>query len=202
MSLRRLQDTQAGSNQQSVVQLNFELIEYDLYTPTAPTKQAGVATTIIGPPTSGTWVLRDRWVDTNGSEWSCVTAGTPGSWVQLRPALMSADPGAGSYSTGYLIMRTDARNILRYYDGTTWQDVLGARNVTMQDGVNIATGTATGTKIGTGSTQKLGFYGASPVARPAGVADATGGATIDTQARVAINAVITALETLGLLTTV
>lgn len=48
----------------------------------------------------------------------------------------------------------------------------------------------------------IGFFAATPVAQPAGVADATGGATIDAEARTAINAVITKLESLGLLATV
>jgi hypothetical protein len=34
---------------------------------------------------------------------------------------------------------------------------------TLGDGKDIAVGTTTGTKIGTGSTQKLGFFGATPV---------------------------------------
>lgn len=47
-----------------------------------------------------------------------------------------------------------------------------------------------------GST--AGFYGTEPVAQPAYIADASGGAVIDSQARAAVNAVIAALETLGL----
>lgn len=74
--------------------------------------------------------------------------------------------------------------------------------IIMGDGYNIAVNTSTGTKIGTATTQKLGFFNAAPVVQPAGVADATGGATIDAEARTAINAVISKLETLGLLATV
>jgi hypothetical protein len=36
---------------------------------------------------------------------------------------------------------------------------------TLGDGANIALGTTTGTQIGTASSQKLGFWGATPVAR-------------------------------------
>lgn len=39
-------------------------------------------------------------------------------------------------------------------------------NKTVADGVNLELGTTTGTKIGTGSTQKLGFYNATPVVQP------------------------------------
>jgi len=38
---------------------------------------------------------------------------------------------------------------------------------TMAEGGNIAVGTTTGTKIGTATTQKLGFWNATPIVRPA-----------------------------------
>jgi len=38
---------------------------------------------------------------------------------------------------------------------------------TYADAYNIAFGTTTGTKIGTGTTQKIGFFNAAPIARPA-----------------------------------
>lgn len=37
---------------------------------------------------------------------------------------------------------------------------------TIPDAVNISVGTTTGTKIGTATTQKLGFYNATPVVQP------------------------------------
>jgi hypothetical protein len=43
----------------------------------------------------------------------------------------------------------------------------------LADAGNITVGTTTGTKIGTATTQKLGFYNATPVVQPAAVADAT-----------------------------
>jgi hypothetical protein len=42
---------------------------------------------------------------------------------------------------------------------------------TMNDGANIAFGTTTGTQLGTGSTQKIGFYGATPVVKPTSTTD-------------------------------
>jgi hypothetical protein len=74
--------------------------------------------------------------------------------------------------------------------------------VTLADAVNVAVGTTTGTRIGTATTQKLGFYGATPIVQGAGIADAAGGTTIDAEARAAVNAVISRLEALGLIATV
>jgi hypothetical protein len=45
---------------------------------------------------------------------------------------------------------------------------------------DIAVGTTTGTKIGTATTQKLGFYNATPVVQPTAVADITTVATAGT----------------------
>lgn len=42
----------------------------------------------------------------------------------------------------------------------------------ISDGSDITLGTTTGTKIGTGTTQKLGFFNATPVAQQATIADA------------------------------
>lgn len=51
-----------------------------------------------------------------------------------------------------------------------------AFDVTMSDGVNIIVDTTTGTNIGTAVTQKLGFWGVSPVVQPADAAQADQGA--------------------------
>lgn len=78
------------------------------------------------------------------------------------------------------------------------------KNIYMGGDLDIKTGniiisTSTGTKIGTSTTQLIGFYGAAPVDRPATIADPTGGATIDAESRTAIIALIDRLQELGLI---
>ena len=51
-----------------------------------------------------------------------------------------------------------------------------------------------GTRLGQSATDKIGFFGATPAVQPATIADATDAATAITR----VNAVIAALETLGL----
>lgn len=46
-----------------------------------------------------------------------------------------------------------------------------ASSTTLGEGVNIVVGTTTGSKIGTATTQKLGFYNVTPVVQPAGTTD-------------------------------
>jgi hypothetical protein len=55
-------------------------------------------------------------------------------------------------------------------------------NKTVFDGVNLVLGTTTGTKLGTGVTQKLGFWNVTPVVQPAAAAQAA--AAAQTQAAV------------------
>jgi hypothetical protein len=62
---------------------------------------------------------------------------------------------------------------------------------------DIVTDTTTGTKIGTATTQKIGFFNATPVVQQAAVADATNGQS--TQDR--LNDLLARLRTLGLIAT-
>lgn len=84
-------------------------------------------------------------------------------------------------------------------------ELIGLNRYTFQkpieiyDGRHIKLGRMNGTKVGTGSLEKLGFYGATPIARPATVLDPTGGTTTDAQARGAINEIIDRLQALGLI---
>lgn len=73
--------------------------------------------------------------------------------------------------------------------------------LSITDAKDITFGTTTGTKIGTGATQKIGYWGATPVVQPVAVADATGGTVIDTEARAAINALLARLRTPGIIAT-
>jgi len=69
--------------------------------------------------------------------------------------------------------------------------------VTVPDEADFAFDATTGSKLGTADTQKIAFWGAAPVVRPAAVADATDAAT--TQAR--LNDLLARLRTVGLIAT-
>lgn len=58
----------------------------------------------------------------------------------------------------------------------------------------LSDGNPDGTCIGQSSTDKVGFYGKTPVARPANIVDATDAATAISK----LNEVIAALEAVGL----
>lgn len=66
------------------------------------------------------------------------------------------------------------------------------------DGKNIQTGKSVGTMIGTESTQKIGFFGETPVAQQFVADAATGGTTVDAEARYLVNYIRSNLISLGL----
>lgn len=67
----------------------------------------------------------------------------------------------------------------------------------IDDGVNLTLGTATGTQIGTAATQKLAFFGKTPVVQPT-LGAATAGASYTTNEQTMLNAVYAAIRALGL----
>lgn len=72
------------------------------------------------------------------------------------------------------------------------------KHLQLLDGRNIQLGKTNGTKIGTETTQKIGFFGKTPVVQISAISAPSGGSTIDTEARTAINSIRTALINLGL----
>ncbi len=67
----------------------------------------------------------------------------------------------------------------------------------IRDGVNWTFGTTTGTQIGTATSQKIGFYGKTPVVQPT-VGATTAGATYTSAEQGIINALVAAVRALGL----
>jgi len=80
----------------------------------------------------------------------------------------------------------------------------GGGNVTFYNQLVLAEnghltfGTSSGNKLGTSTSQKIGFWNATPVVQPAHIADPSGGAIIDAEARTAINSILAWQATLGL----
>jgi hypothetical protein len=74
------------------------------------------------------------------------------------------------------------------------------KHIQILDARNIQVGKDTGTKIGTESAQKLGFYGTTPVVQAAAITAPSGGGTsgVDNPARTAIVAILTALKNMGI----
>ena len=82
-------------------------------------------------------------------------------------SLTVADPLAAT-----AIQAADATSALTFANSTGVVTVVNG--LTMADAKNIVVNTTTGTKIGTATTQKLGFYNATPVAQQATTGTTTG----------------------------
>ncbi len=91
----------------------------------------------------------------------------------------------------------------------TTKMTIATTNIAIANGINLNFGTTTGTQIGTGTLGKLAFYGTTPIVQQAAITVAPAGGTgtaaggWDTAAHrntaiTAINALITALQNLGL----
>jgi hypothetical protein len=88
-----------------------------------------------------------------------------------------------------------ARGMELQTGGITCLTINSSGSFIFADAKNIAVGTGTGTKIATASTQKIGFYGVTPVVQPAAVADATGTGDVVAQ----LNALLARMRSLGLI---
>ena len=99
----RLNDVTNAADHIALVADNFELLSEELFKVT-PTYQNGAPNTVIGSPTSGERVLGELWKDSLGAWWRCTAAGTPGTWQQVPPVAVTADPSSGTVPTGYLVL--------------------------------------------------------------------------------------------------
>ena len=91
------------------------------------------------------------------------------------------------------------RKEMEYYRYLFSDRVQFRHKIKISDAQNLELGRTTGTKIGTDILEKLAFYGQTPVDRPVKVDDPAGGATVDSPARTAIEAIIARLEEIGLI---
>ena len=74
-------------------------------------------------------------------------------------------------------------------------NVVLTQSLIIGDAGNIIFDTTTGSKIGTSTTQKIGFWNTTPVVQPTAVADATGAGDVVAQ----LNALLARIRAIGLI---
>jgi len=170
---------------------------------------------------SNSSISTSRWSATAGSASTFTFARSRGATVGTNTIVASEDRiGRVSFNAADGTSFVDAAYITAEVDGTPGANdmpgrlvfsvtadgastptealrISNNRAITVSDGGNVVLGTTTGTKIGTATTQKLGFYNATPVVQPTAVADATDAATAISQ----LNALLAHMRTLGLIAT-
>lgn len=92
------------------------------------------------------------------------------------------EKGNQIYSSASATLDIDATTTQNQRIGGTTKLALTTSALTFSDAVNIVVNTSTGTKIGTGTTQKIGFWNATPVVQPASTGTTTAGFTANTSA--------------------
>lgn len=90
--------------------------------------------------------------------------------------------GVGAAPAGFGDIRMSNGSLINVASGSSWS--LGAAGsavftitnnlFTVADGANIAFNVTTGTKFGTGTTQKIGFWNATPIAQPSSTGETVG----------------------------
>jgi hypothetical protein len=81
----------------------------------------------------------------------------------LPPRLTTTQRNAIATPTTGLEVYNSTNNSKDIYNGSAWVNVVSSSNF---DGLDIAFGTSTGTKIGTATSQKLSFWNATPNVQP------------------------------------
>jgi hypothetical protein len=143
----RLHDVSNAADFVALTETNFEILTSEVFKH-EPTYVSGVPTTTVGPPTTGSHVLGEIWKDALGGMFKCTVAGTPGTWKQILPTAVTADPATGTIPTGYLILNVTQGTLKRHAGAYSWDSIIGAAG------------------------GKIGFYGVTPVTQPAGAAQA------------------------------
>jgi predicted RecA/RadA family phage recombinase len=108
-----------------------------------------------------------------GSEAIAVAAGVVGSGAGLTTGdvILLGIPDGGTEDFGTTGIKADVVAESTAAAGVTVDGVLlKDGGITLADAANLIVGSTTGTKIGTATTQKLGFWNATPIVQPAGAA--------------------------------
>lgn len=71
-------------------------------------------------------VLNEFWRDGLSRERVCRAAGSPGTWLQIRPAAVASDPSTGTIPTGYLLWHVSDGAVKRHAGSYAWEITLGA----------------------------------------------------------------------------
>ena len=185
---------------QSIIENNLAILTRLLYQ-RMPSFQAGVPVLTIGYPGTGEHIEFEYFRDVYGAEWVCVVAGTPGTWVQITPAIVDSAPLATL--TGYWIIRRDLNWKQYRYTGSGFEEVfLSLDGGTMRGNLTLAADPTNSLHAATKAyVDALAGGGADPkdscrVATTANVNLATGGLlTIDGVTLVAGNRVLVMNQT-------
>lgn len=121
--------------------------------------------------------------------------------ITLRDTTNNVEAVIGATSTDVRVLAATASAIIFGSNNAESFRVTAGGDIQTVNNVHWVLGTVSGSKFGTATSQKIGFWNATPVVQGAAVADAAGGATVDAEARTAINTLLARMRTYGLIAT-
>jgi len=132
----------------------------------------------------GTYLKPDGTLGTYAGATSSVMTASNTNYVYLDNsyalAVSTTSFPAAAFYVPLATVTAGVSTITGISDGRVLNGVVGVNSVpylplaggTLADGANVIVGSTTGTKIGTATTQKLGFYNVTPIIQPAGAGQA------------------------------
>lgn len=123
LDMNYLLSNQNAADGRAIAETNAQKVDRSLAFCELPTidPATGVANILTGPPTDGAHLIGELWLDKNLAKYRCTVAGTPGTWIQIAPAVVEADPAG--IPNDYVIARTMEYLKLYRWDGAAWQAV-------------------------------------------------------------------------------
>lgn len=123
---------------------------------------------VTGPNSSAAYTAFTT-AQVNGNTMDLSSTGS--AWTPTGIFLASQNNVAAFQSGGLNVIAGHASGVLNLATGGTAlsnirMSIGATGTVTLSDGVNIATDTTNGSKIGTSASQKLGFWNATPIVQP------------------------------------
>lgn len=115
-----------ASDRAAVMETNNERIDRSLAFVLNPSLDiVGDPTTELGGASAGDHVEGELWVDALCAIWRCTVAGTPGTWIQVQPAVLLTADLPVTPPDQYLVMVSDGPWVLQYWDdgGSAWVTV-------------------------------------------------------------------------------
>lgn len=89
-------------------------------------------------------------------------------WLGTSAGIFFRESGNKINSSAAATLDVIATTTLNLSIGGTAQIAIASNSITVKDGCNFVFNTTTGTKLGTGTTQKIGVWNNTPIARPSG----------------------------------
>ena len=126
LSPSNLNEVQGATNPEVLCSQNFAILNVSYAFQHAPTGD----NIVVGPPTTGTHVLSERWIDSLGAVFVCTVAGTSGTWLQIQPAIIPASSKPATPPTGYQVLISDGNFRREYFLGGAWIDQIEVYNQT------------------------------------------------------------------------